>query len=115
MVYFDHLIQRRYAENHVYVCRSRIGDVRTDTGQTLGSRHEAFRYHAPVLESPVIMQSLRTKKMLLTQAASIPRQSTEHKKTLVILAVMQSFALRPGTDRRQIQVNGCLILIAIIQ
>ena len=49
MVYFDHLIQCRYAENHVYVCRSRIGDVRKDTGQTSGSRYKTFRYHAQVL------------------------------------------------------------------
>ena len=98
MVYFDHLIQRRYAESHVYACRSRIGDVRTGSGQASGSRYKAFRYHAPVLESAVIMQSSQARLMLLTQTASRSRQSTVHKKTLVIMAVMQSFALRPLRD-----------------
>ena len=77
-----------------------IGDVRTDTGQSLVSRYKVFRYHAPFLESTVIMQSSRAGLMLLTHAASRSRQRTVHKKTLVIMAVMQSFALRPSGDRR---------------
>jgi hypothetical protein len=36
------------------------------------------------------------------QLTAIHHQATVHKKTLVIMAVMQSFALRPITDYRNL-------------
>ncbi len=44
------------------------------------------------------------------QLTAIHHQATVHKKTLVIMAVMQSFALRPGRDRHRFPVNGWLTL-----
>jgi hypothetical protein len=44
------------------------------------------------------------------QLTAIHHQATVHKKTLVIMAVMQSFALRPRTDCQNRQLYGWSIL-----